>query len=103
MTGAKLIDANPIMKALLKKKSGVADGRFTDGYNDALMRFRSMLHSAPSVDAVSVVRCGECIQRNTVNCPMWKDEVRYPIKDDGFCCYGERKNGVGTATNLAPQ
>lgn len=93
MVWQRLIDANLVMAALLKKKSGVADGRYTDGYNDALMRFRSMLHSAPTVEAVSVVRCGECVRRDTMYCPMRKDKARYPVKDDGFCCYGERKEG----------
>ncbi len=91
MMRQRLIDANLVMAALLKKKSSVADERYTDGYNDALMRFRSMLHGAPSVEAVSVVRCGECVRRNTMCCPMRKDEARYPIKADGFCYYGERK------------
>lgn len=91
MAKVRLIDANQLMEALQKRKSGAADGRFTDGYNDALMRFRSMIHSAPSVEAVPVVRCSECVRRNTAYCPMRKDEVRYPIRDDGFCYYGKQK------------
>lgn len=91
MARQRLVDANLLMEALQKKKSSVADGRFTDGYNDALMRFRSMIHSAPSVEAVSVVHCSECARRDTTYCPMRKDEVRYPIRDDSFCYYGKRK------------
>lgn len=96
MAQQRLIDANQLMEALQKKKSGAADGRFTDGYNDALMRFRSMIHSALSVEAVPVVYCDECARRNTMFCPMRKDAVIYPIRDDGFCYYGERKEALET-------
>ncbi len=60
-------------------------------YYDMRRVLEDMLHSTPSVETVSVVRCGECERCNTIFCPMRKAEVRYPIKDDGFCCYGERK------------
>lgn len=75
MVQQKLIDANLVMGALLKKKSSVADERYTDGYNDALMRFRSMLHGAPSVDAVSVVRCGESV-RGAIPCTARCEKIR---------------------------
>ena len=51
----RLIDADALMNQMVKKKAGPADRRYTEGFNDALMRCRSMLHSAPTVDAVPVV------------------------------------------------
>ena len=47
-------DHDELMERLTKKKSGVANRRYTDGFNDALLRFRSMLHSAPTADVVEV-------------------------------------------------
>lgn len=52
---AKFLDADKLMDSLTRKKSSVANQRYTEGFNDALMRFRSMLHSAPSADVVEVV------------------------------------------------
>lgn len=51
----RLIDADSLMEKLTKKKAGPATIRYTEGFNDALMRFRSMLHSEATVDAAPVV------------------------------------------------
>lgn len=48
----KFVDADKLMDSLTRKKSSVANQRYTEGFNDALMRFRSMLHSAPAADVV---------------------------------------------------
>jgi len=51
---ARYIDADKLMERLNKKKPGAANQRYTEGFNDALMRFRSMLHSEPAADVVRV-------------------------------------------------
>lgn len=51
----KFVDADKLMESLSRKKSGIANQRYTEGFNDALMRFRSMLHSETAVDVVEVV------------------------------------------------
>lgn len=56
----RLIDADKLLERLEKKKPGAANNRYTDGFNDATMRFRFMVHGSPTVDAVPVVRCGDC-------------------------------------------
>jgi hypothetical protein len=55
----------------------------------------SMLETAPTVDAVEVVRCKDC---------KWSEDYRgqmlcnspcgifCSVKEDSFCSYGERKN-----------
>lgn len=40
------IDGDELMLALERKKCGPATARYTDGFNDAIMRVRSMVHSA---------------------------------------------------------
>lgn len=90
----RLIDADELMERLLKKKPGVANNRYTDGYNDAIMRFRSMIHGSPTVDAVPVVRCDECVHHVDCGyhyCNKWRK--RCPDDSDFFCKYGERKGG----------
>ena len=50
---------------------------------------------APTIDAVSVVRCRECIHFDGFNCNRFGEpaECSNPCSDDGndFCSYGERK------------
>lgn len=48
------IDADALMGRLEKKRSETGNQRYTEGFNDALMRFRSMIHSAPTIDAEPV-------------------------------------------------
>ena len=62
--------------------------------------------NAPTIDAVPVVRCGECKLRNQFGCPMYYEEYleweedgylesdilcHDHTSDDGFCDSGERK------------
>ena len=79
----RLIDAN----ALIKEAN--ADGAY--GYVDA-----KQIADAPTVDAVPVVRCKDCIRRyDTDECPMcFLSEGQYYefTRDDGFCDRGERKD-----------
>ena len=50
-----------------------------------------MIKTAPTVDAVPVVRCGQCKFDNLCCRNIGKDGKR--TKDD-FCSYGERKEGA---------
>jgi len=50
----------------------------------------NLVYYAPSVDAVEVVRCGECYKRNTSWCPL--ADWTLPNADD-WCSYGKKKEG----------
>ena len=54
-----------------------------------------LINNQPTVDAVEVVRCKDCIRRyDTDECPMcFLSEGQYYefTRDDGFCDRGERK------------
>ena len=58
----------------------------------------SIIRDAPTIDAVSVVRCKDCIRRyDTDECPMcFLIEGKYYeyTNENGFCDRGERKEGV---------
>lgn len=89
----RLIDANALMERLERKKCEPAKVRYTEGFNDAIMRFRSMVHGAPTVDAVLVVRCKECKYHEDeeigmVYCPR---QIGGWVKTDWFCADGERR------------
>ena len=61
-------------------------------------RQREFLDKFPTVDAVPVVRCKDCIRRyDTDECPMcFLIEGKYYeyTNGNGFCDRGERKEGV---------
>lgn len=56
------------------------------------------LSFAPTIDAVEVVRCKDCIRRyDTDECPMcFLIEGKYYdyTNENGFCSFGERKEGA---------
>ena len=58
-----------------------------------------MIKTAPTVDAVPVVRCRECKHRGTDDCIFHikgepADEELLLKLDNDFCSYGERKEGT---------
>ena len=62
-----------------------------------------MIKTAPTVDAVPVVRCRECKKKNKKKCPMTivnfgRDGkeilVQNHVADDFYCAAGERKEGT---------
>lgn len=67
----RLIDANTLIK------EACAEGAY--GYVDA-----KQIADAPTVDAVEVVRCKDCVSHN-----LCKFEQFQGL--NGFCSYGERK------------
>lgn len=61
----------------------------------------TLLENAPTIDAVSVVRCRECSKKDKNICPlvlvqfdrnMKQVLVQKPVPDDFFCSYGQRKD-----------
>ena len=84
----RLIDADALI-ALIKKriKNSMIIGWLC-----------SIIRDAPNIDAVSVVRCKDCIRRyDTDECPMCfliKGKYYEYTNGNGFCDRGERKEGV---------
>ena len=78
----RLIDADAFLEKMKR----------TSRYFDVVFDVEEM----PTVDAVEVVRCKDCIRRyDTDECPMcFLSEGQYYefTRDDGFCDRGERKD-----------
>jgi hypothetical protein len=72
---AKFVDADKLMDSLTRKKSGIANQRYTEGFNDALMRFRSMLHSAPPADVVEVVHGEWVLEIKSFYADNWDESI----------------------------
>ena len=52
----RYIDADALQAQLELKKAGVANQRYTEGWNDCMMRVKSMVSTAPTIDTMPVVR-----------------------------------------------
>ena len=90
MAEKRLIDAN-----------AMRDDWLENGENEYVYDTNAVLDSIdsqPTVDAVEVVRCEDCIRRyDTDECPMcFLIEGKYYeyTNENGFCDRGERKEGA---------
>lgn len=54
--------------------------------------FLDLICDAPTIDAVPVVRCRECVKHGTEYCPLMNHYIGEDETDpDDFCSYGQRK------------
>lgn len=62
-----------------------------------------LVGNAPTVDAVPVVRCKDCMRRGTTDCPMLEAFNSYPFyepEDDTFCSYGVACHTMKTVSQM---
>jgi hypothetical protein len=59
-----------------------------EGRQDHEMISTHLIWNAPTVDAVPVVRCRDCMHRNGSAC----DYSAVWVRKNGFCQWGERKH-----------
>ena len=98
----RLIDADRLNKPIYAEEDNITgSGMSYDeicGYNDGIDIAWNKIDQAPTIDAVPVVRCKDCIRRyDTDECPMcFLIEGNYCeyTNENGFCDRGERKEGV---------
>ena len=98
----RLIDADRLNKPIYAEEDNITgSGMSYDeicGYNDGIDIAWNKIDQAPTIDAVPVVRCNECIRRyDTDECPMcFLIEGKYYeyTNENGFCDRGERKEGT---------
>ena len=97
---ARYIDADALQAQLERKKAGVANQRYTEGWNDCMMRVKSMVSTAPTADVASV-RYGEWKDRDRSGlkvyqgwvascCDMWNDVQRNYCPHCGAKMYWKR-------------
>ena len=98
----RLIDADRLNKPIYAEEDNITgSGMSYDeicGYNDGIDIAWNQIDQAPTVDAVPVVRCKDCIRRyDTDECPMcFLIEGKYYeyTNGNGYCDRGERKEGA---------
>ena len=57
-------------------------------------KYLNWLNNAPTIDAVPVVRCRDCIFHKEKRCTVWRERaviVECYTDDDGYCYKGLRK------------
>lgn len=74
---------------------GPCVAKYPSSFTMGLLAAAQELDAAPAVDAVEVVRCGECKHTETdgcedpaIYCKKWD---RWEMPPDFFCSYGERR------------
>ena len=87
----RLIDADALLNAL-NTYSDTENGNahFLHGIKSA----QEQIDDAPTIDAVRVVRCGECSHYNISGCSEgfgWCEKIDRGVTDGHFCSFGERK------------
>ena len=98
----RLIDVDRLNKPIYAEEDNITgSGMSYDeicGYNDGIDIAWNKIDQAPTIDAVPVVRCKDCIRRyDTDECPMcFLIEGKYYeyTNGNGFCDRGERKEGA---------
>jgi len=78
----------------------IDDGGYIEGDADCIPVVKKRdIESIPAVDAVEVVRCGECVHCNydTLYGERWCDGRR--VKPNHFCGYGKRKADLSLQTD----
>ena len=96
------IDADRLNKPIYAEEDNITgSGMSYDeicGYNDGIDIAWNKIDQAPTIDAVPVVRCKDCIRRyDTDECPMcFLIEGKYCeyTNENGYCDRGERKEGA---------
>ena len=89
----RLIDADTFASVLEFADSDVCE-ESPDGYCEfgfSREKIRELLRDIPTVDAVSVVRCENCVLHG--NCTT-EDAFMFAGIEHPFCCAGKRKEGA---------
>ena len=89
---SRLIDADALGVGRCSKD--ILPAAYCAGWNGLI----ELIEKAPTIDAVPVVRCRQCIaytpvDDNTGKCVFLIGEHQYVVPD-GYCYLGERKEGV---------
>lgn len=91
----RLIDADALnekLEALMQRYTAQGRKEVAEDYNFVM----TVLMTAPTIDAVPVVRCRDCVHMerrfNGRFCKVWC--MFNGMGDDGFCNYAARKDGT---------
>lgn len=97
----RLIDADELTNEVIHDMAIVAlhsNAKYFSIVNDIVVAFRETIDNAPTIDAVEVVRCKDCMKLNRLKTYTWFDGVQFvcentkmTVSETDFCSYGERR------------
>ena len=104
MSDIRLIDGNAVLcfikdeineskeeKNEARARDCESDAAYNSGEIQEAIRIKRHILNAPTISAVPVVRCRECKKRTwDWHCPF---AVLGWVEDDGFCHWGEKRDG----------
>lgn len=83
----RLIDADTKLSVLMHDEEWFTEEMTVD---DLISKFAD--ETPPTIDAVPVIRCKDCKNRNRYECDRIRlGETKCGVTDDWFCADGERK------------
>lgn len=88
----RLIDVDALLKEYDGAEYTINKSAYARGCNDVIAWSRRTISEAPTIDAVSVVRCKDCkwfYESDTEICCTKHTGLALARKDD-YCSYGER-------------
>ncbi|MCI9641246.1 MAG: hypothetical protein HFJ98_00400 [Eubacterium sp.] len=84
------IDANELQERLKRKTPEPGKRNYVEGFNDCLMRVKSMVHSAKTLNYEPVVYCRDCKHRNKEYSETFCEVLGRLTNDNFYCCYGAK-------------
>ena len=87
----KLLDADTFDERI-RLDVGLCEEELTEDFKDGISTILEMMKTAPTVDAVPVVRCKDCKSFSHGYCRF--HDAKF-VRPDGYCYWGERKDGNG--------
>lgn len=75
MAEKEYIERGALLEQLNKKKAETGKMRYTEGFNDAIMRVRSMVDSASTADVAPVVHGKWCKDGDWIVCLNCESEI----------------------------
>ena len=98
--GKRLIDANALMDVIRQHEYRLATKQGSIDYGMFTLGIQQAVDEQPTVDAVEVVRCKDCKHAWIHPCGYvychrdGRNAYEMIFNIDGFCSYGERKEGA---------
>ncbi len=91
----KLIDAEDVLRDKVWFCGGFVSDDFSMGYMEALDKVETVIRNAPTVDAVPVVRCKDCVRfvenKSAFVTYCSKGNGMAWVRPDDFCSHAERR------------
>lgn len=92
----RTVDANHIVKEIILLRDNIQEGRNKSSQLGMIRKALRVVEESPTIDAVKVVRCKNCIHRDLAGVPPFMyyyckhdKGLSDVVRDDDYCPYGK--------------